>query len=196
MFKPLIQFVIAHLMQQNSWAAPMLQPYAQHTLCLDFKVAQVSLTILEHGQLAVAADTAVADATLHLPPALVMRLLRQDPLAHSLIKIDGDAGLAAEVSKLLAAMRWDVEGDLSRLVGDVAAYEVIRFGKQQWQSMQNGVNEVADMLVEYMQEERRWLVSRHELETFYRAVDEARDHSERLAARLERLTARVERNEA
>lgn len=191
MFKPLIQFVVAHLMQQNSWAAPLLQAHAQTTVCLDFKVARVLLTILENGQLAVAADTAEADATVHLPPALVMRLLRQDPLAHSLIKIEGDAGLATEVSKLLAAMRWDVEADLSRLVGDVAAYEVIRLGKQQWQQMQHSVGELADMLVEYLQEERRWLVGAAELNRFNRAVDEARDHSERLAARVARLQSQT-----
>ena len=125
MFKPLMNFVLQHLMQQNSWTAPLLQPYANHTLCIDFKVAQANLTILDNGQLAVAADSASADATLHLPPSLVMRLLRQDPQAHSLIKIDGDAALGTEVGKILAQVRWDVEGDLSALVGDVAAYQLV-----------------------------------------------------------------------
>lgn len=189
MFKPLIQFVLQHLMQQNSWTAPLLQPYAHKNLCLDFKVAQVMLTILNNGALAVAADSASADATIHLPPSLAMRLLRQDPLAHSLIKIDGDAGLGMEVGKILSAIRWDIEDDLSKVVGDIAAYQVVQLGQEKWQRWQSQAKNLGEMLVEYWQEERPIIAKKTHIEQFNRSVDQLREDTDRLQQRVEKLLA-------
>ncbi|HEY0906180.1 MAG TPA: SCP2 sterol-binding domain-containing protein [Methylophilus sp.] len=189
MFKPLMQFVLRHLMQQNSWTAPLLQPYAHQTITLDFKVAAIPLTILANGELAVAADTAVADATIHLPPSLAMRLLRQDAMATSLIKVDGDTGLATEVGKILTAVRWDIEGDLSSLVGDIAAYQVVQFGQQSLARMQAQSREVLEMLVEYWQEERPILAKKAAVERFNRAVDTLREDTDRLQLRVDQLLA-------
>lgn len=189
MFKPLIQFVLQHLMQQNSWTAPLLQPYAHQTLCLDFKVARVMLTILSHGELAVAADSAQADATIHLPPSLAMRLLRQDPLAHSLIKIEGDAALGMEVGKILSAIRWDVEDDLSRLVGDVAAYQVVQLSQQKLQQWQASAKNLGGMLAEYWQEEKPLIAKKSHIEAFNREVDRLREDTDRLQLRVDKLLA-------
>lgn len=189
MFKPLIQFVLQHLMQQNSWTAPLLQPYAHKNLRLDFKVAQVMLIILNNGDLAIAADSASADATIHLPPSLAMRLLRQDPLAHSLIKIEGDATLGMEVGKILSAIRWDVEDDLSKIIGDIAAYQVVQLGQEKWQRWQNQAKNLGEMLVEYWQEERPIIAKKTHIEQFNRAVDQLREDADRLQQRVEKLLA-------
>lgn len=187
MFKPLIQFVLQHLMQQNSWTAPLLQPYAHQNILLDFKVAQVMLTILSHGDLAIAADSATADATIHLPPSLAMRLLRQDPLAHSLIKIEGDATLGLEVGKILSAIRWDVEDDLSKVVGDIAAYQVVQLGHEKLQRWQSQAKNLGEMLVEYWQEERPIMAKKNHIEQFNRSVDTLREDVDRLQQRVEKL---------
>lgn len=189
MFKPLIQFVLQHLMQQNSWTAPLLQPYAHKNLRIDFKVAQVMLTILNHGELAIAADSATADATIHLPPSLAMRLLRQDPLAHSLIKIEGDATLGMEVGKILSAIRWDIEDDLSKVVGDIAAYQVVQLGQEKFQRWQNQAKNLGEMLVEYWQEERPIIAKKTHIEHFNRSVDQLREDTDRLQQRVEKLLA-------
>lgn len=189
MFKPLIQFVLQHLMQQNSWTAPLLQPYAHQNILLDFKVAQVMLTILSHGDLAIAADSATADATIHLPPSLAMRLLRKDPLAHSLIKIDGDATLGLEVGKILSAIRWDVEDDLSKVVGDIAAYQVVQLGQEKLNRWQGQAKNLGEMLVEYWQEERPIMAKKPHIEQFNRSVDTLREDADRLQQRVEKLLA-------
>lgn len=189
MFKPLIQFVLQHLMQQNSWTAPLLQPYAHKNLRIDFKVAQVMLTILNSGELAIAADSATADATIHLPPSLAMRLLRQDPLAYSLIKIEGDATLGMEVGKILSAIRWDVEDDLSKIVGDIAAYHVVQLGQEKLQRWQGQAKNLGEMLVEYWQEERPIIAKKIHIEQFNRSVDRLREDTDRLEQRVEKLLA-------
>lgn len=189
MFKPLIQFVLQHLMQQNSWTAPLLQPYAHKNLRLDFKVAQATLTILNNGELAVAGDSAEADATIHLPPSLAMRLLRQDPLAHSLIKIDGDTALGIEVGKILSAIRWEIEDDLSKVVGDIAAYQVVQIGQEKLQRWQSQAKNLGEMLVEYWQEEHPIIAKKTRVEQFNQAVDQLREDTDRLQQRVNKLLA-------
>jgi ubiquinone biosynthesis accessory factor UbiJ len=189
MFKPLIQFVLQHLMQQNDWTAPRLQAYANQTLGFDFKVAQVNLTILPNGELAVAADSATADACIHLPPSLIMRLLRKDPLAASLIKIDGDAALGIEVGKILSAVRWDVEGDLSKVVGDIAAYQVVELGQEKFKQLQANAKNVGEMLVEYWQEEQPLIAKKSSIEHFNQSVDRLREDADRLQSRVAKLLA-------
>ncbi|HSH85792.1 MAG: SCP2 domain-containing protein [Methylophilus sp.] len=189
MFKPLIQFVLQHLMQQNSWTAPLLQPYANQTIRMDFKVAQVTLTILQNGELAVAADSADPDATIHLPPSLVMRLLRKDPLASSMIKIDGNATLGIEVGKIFSAIRWDVEEDLSKVVGDVAAYQVVQLGQEKFKQLQTNAKNLGEMLVEYWQEEQPLMAKKTSVENFNQSVDRLREDADRLQSRIEKLLA-------
>ncbi|WP_229007770.1 SCP2 domain-containing protein [Methylophilus sp. Leaf408] len=189
MFKPLIQFVLQHLMQQNSWTAPLLQPYANQTICMDFKVARVALTILQNGELAVAADSATADATIHLPPSLAMRLLRKDPLASSLIKIDGDVALGIEIGKIFSAIRWDVEEDLSKIVGDVAAYQVVQLGQEKFKQLQANAKNLGEMLVEYWQEEQPLIAKKSSIERFNQSVDQLREDTDRLQSRVDRLLA-------
>lgn len=189
MFKPLIQFVLQHLMQQNSWTAPLLQPYANQTIRMDFKVAQVTLTILQNGELAVAADSANPDATIHLPPSLVMRLLRKDPLASNLVKIDGDVGLGIEVGKIFSAIRWDVEDDLSKVVGDVAAYQVVQVGQEKFRQLQANAKNLGEMLVEYWQEEQPLMAKKSSIESFNQSVDRLREDADRLQSRVDKLLA-------
>ena len=189
MFKPLMQFVLQHLMQQNHWTAPLLQPYANQTISLDFKVAQVPLTILQNGELAMAADSATADATIHLPPSLAMRLLRKDPLATSLIKIDGDTALGIEIGKILSAIRWDVEDDLSKVVGDIAAYQVVQLGQQKLKRIQDHAKNLGEMLVEYWQEEQPMIAKKSAVAQFNQAVDQLREDADRLQYRVEKLLA-------
>jgi ubiquinone biosynthesis accessory factor UbiJ len=196
MFKPLIQFVLQHLMQQNSWTAPLLQPYANQTLCMDFKVAQVNLTILQNGELAIAADSVIADATIHLPPSLAMRLLRKDPLASSLIKIDGDTALGIEVGKILSAVRWDIEDDLSKVVGDIAAYQVVQLGHEKLKRVQANAKNLGEMLVEYWQEERPLIAKKTSIEQFNQAVDQLREDTDRLQLRVEKLMAAATKSES
>jgi ubiquinone biosynthesis protein UbiJ len=50
---------------------------------------------------------------------------------------------------------------------------------------------VGENIAEYLQEESRDLVNRHELDEFLRGVDTARDTIDRVEARLSRLEHRM-----
>jgi ubiquinone biosynthesis protein UbiJ len=46
------------------------------------------------------------------------------------VKIEGDVQLAAELGWLADNLRWDVEEDLSRIIGDVPAHTLAGFARQ------------------------------------------------------------------
>lgn len=45
------------------------------------------------------------------------------------MEIHGDAALAAEVSWLAENLRWDIEDDLARVVGNAPAHQMAQFGR-------------------------------------------------------------------
>jgi ubiquinone biosynthesis protein UbiJ len=76
------------------------------------------------------------DLTLTLqepgPKALVERALQGDKPA---VAIAGDVQLAAEVAWLIDHVRWDLEDDLARLVGDAAAHTLVTWGRRVAQAL-------------------------------------------------------------
>jgi ubiquinone biosynthesis protein UbiJ len=78
-------------------------------------------------------------------PELSMTLTQTSPfsLAQSVltgqkpgVDIQGDVQLAAEVAWLVDNVRWDVEEDLSRFVGDATAHTLGRFARSAAQALQ------------------------------------------------------------
>lgn len=76
------------------------------------------------------AAAAAPDLTINLTqtalPKLLQTLARGDKPA---VNIEGDVQLAAEVAWLADNLRWDLEEDLSRVLGDVPAHTLVAAGK-------------------------------------------------------------------
>jgi len=45
------------------------------------------------------------------------------------VRIEGDVQLAAEINWMADHLRWDVEEDLARVIGDVPAHTLARVGR-------------------------------------------------------------------
>lgn len=136
--------------------------------------------------------TSVTDASLSGSPLGLLSLAGKQATSTSgsSVRIEGDAEVAQGFSELLTQARPDIEEELSRVVGDVAAHQLgntvrslFGFGKRIGDTFLQNVGE-------YLSEEGRDVPSRTEAEEFSRDVDTLRDDVERLQARL---TA-VERN--
>jgi len=187
MLKEVSTHVIQHLLAQNAWSAPLLQPYASQSVQLNFVLFKTTLVILEDGSLAVAGETAAADATITIPPSLLLRLIAKDEAARLQIRVDGDTHLATVLAKVLSHVRWDYEDDLSRLVGDVPANKIGEFARQTAGSAKDTVTNLAEMLSEYWQEEKPMLAKKRHVEQFNAEVDTLRADVERLEKRLNKL---------
>jgi ubiquinone biosynthesis protein UbiJ len=188
LIKPLITRFLQHLTDQNQWSRPHLQPFAGKVVQFDFVLAKADLLILEDGSLALSGKTHAPEANIHVPPSLALRLLAGDENAKMQIKIDGDTRLTTEISKVLQNMRWDVEEDLSKVVGDIAAYKIGEISKKTFfETKKQSVN-LAEMLGEYWQEEKTILAKKRHVEQFNADVDTLRSDVARFEKRLAKFT--------
>ncbi len=147
----------------------------------------LSLTVLESGEVAPAAADAAIAATVKLSPGLMLRLAARDENAWREISITGDTDFASAIHHVARNLRWDVEEDLSRVFGDIAAHRMAETGRafQRWggQAAEN----TARAFAEYWTEEQPLIAGARDLEEFGRAVDQLRDDAARLEKRFEHL---------
>lgn len=192
MIKPLVTRFLQHLTNQNAWSRPHLKPFAGKTVCVDFVLAKANLIILEDGSLAIAGETASPEANIHLPPSLALRIMSGDESAKLLIKIDGDTHFATEFSKVLQHMRWDIEEDLSKVVGDIGAYKIGKVTKGTLANIKQKSVDAAEMLSEYWQEEKPMLAKKRHVEQFNADVDTLKNDIARLEKRLQKVAKSIE----
>lgn len=195
MFKPLVTHIIQHLLAQNDWAKPRLEAFSGKSIAFDFSIVRVPMVILEDGQMAIAGETATMDATVHLPPSLALRLLSGEAAAKSFIKIDGDIHLASALGQLLQDIRWDVEEDLSKVVGDIAAFQLLSFSQKAFTELKGQTINLAEMLKEYWQEEQPMLAKKRHIERFDAEVNQLRDDTARLEKRVQKYLKATQRNQ-
>ena len=191
MLKQLSTHIIQHLLAQNEWSAPMLQPFASQSVQLNFVLLKTSLVILENGSLAIAGETNAPDATITIPPSLLLRLMAKDESAKLQIKVDGDTHLATALAKVLSHLRWDYEDDLSKLTGDVSAHKIGEFTRQSASTVKDTAINLAEMLSEYWQEEKPLLAKKRHVEQFNTEVDTLRADLERMEKRLNKLAKKL-----
>jgi len=102
-----------------------------------------------------------------------------------------DAELAAALQYLARHLRWEVEEDLSRVVGDVAAHRIASTARDflAWQK-DAGVR-LGENVAEYLTEEAALLAPPASLARFGRDVADLVDALERLEKRLDRIDAKL-----
>ncbi len=188
MLKPLVTRFLQHLTNQNAWSRQHLQPYAGKAVCFDFVLTKANLLILEDGSLALAGETISPEASIHLPPSLALRIMSGDETAKMLIKIDGDTHFATELSKVLQHMHWDFEEDLSKVVGDIAAFKIGEVSKKTFAGIKQQSINAAEMLSEYWQEEKPMLAKKRHVEQFNTDVDALRSDVARFEKRLNKFS--------
>jgi ubiquinone biosynthesis protein UbiJ len=192
LIKPLITRFLQHITEQNNWSREYLQPFAGKVVQFDFVLTKANLLILEDGSLSIAGETAAPEATIHAPPSLALRIMAGDESAKMLIKVDGDAHLATEISKVLQHMRWDIEEDLSKVVGDIAAFKIGEVSKKMFAETKKQSINAAEMLSEYWQEEKNILAKKRHVEAFNANVDTLVSDVARFEKRLQKLEKKLE----
>lgn len=188
MFEGISTRLLQHLISQNSWANELLQPFAGKSVRLNFILTGTTLVILEDGNLAIAGETNIPDATVTIPPGVLVRLIAKDEAAKLLITVEGDTHLATELAKVFSNMHWDYEDDFSKLVGDVPAYKMGERARQAVKTVKDTSTNLADMLSEYWQEEMPMIAKKRHVEEFNREVDILRADVDRLEKKLTKLS--------
>ncbi len=182
------------LLRREPWACERLAAHAGKSLRLTAgEPWTLRCAIASDGTLLACDRAVVPDVVLSIPPERRRELpgaWRDQGLAGvtGLAHIQGDAGLAHLVSDLARGLRWDVEDDLSRVVGDVAAVRLTRGARELAGGLRQAASRAQDNLTEYLGEESGLGVRGADFQAW--AADR-----QVLESRLERLDARLRRLE-
>jgi len=174
--------LLNHLLRQHSWVTARLRPHAGKTLQLRLPMTSAVLSIQEDGSLAPAVPGAPVDATL-IPSPLAW-LISSDA---RFIASGEDAALAKELAENLGKMRWDVEEDLSRVLGDIAAHRLVSTATGVLQWHRNAAETIARSWVEHWQEEEPSLAQPEQVHAFFKEVGEVHDGVEQLEKKIRQL---------
>lgn len=135
-------------------------------------------------------DAGVADASLAGTPLTLLSMVgpkAEERLRGSGIRIAGDAEVAQRFRDLFQHAQPDFEEELARVIGDVAARQVANLARGFFDWGRKAADSLSMNVAEYLQEEGRDVPTRVELDEFLESVDQLRDATDRLEARLTRL---------
>jgi ubiquinone biosynthesis protein UbiJ len=179
---------INHLLRAAPWALEKLKPYAGKTAAFEVFPLTYRYTVQADGDVKSAMPGSAEDVHFRISPSLLPRILAGDEAAFKDVPIQGDSAFAQEISYLVRHLKWDVEEDLSKVVGDVAAHRTVNTAKNfsGW-AKQSGEN-LAQNFKEYWTEEKPLVAKSIRLEEFAKQVDTLRDDVERLEKRVEQLS--------
>jgi len=114
-----------HVLMQEREAMERLVRQRGRVARVQWRAYSMALQITPAGLLDLAPQGSVPDLHLEItdtsPLSLAQTALRGDKPS---IRIEGDVQLAAEINWLVDHVRWDVEEDLARVIGDAPAHTV------------------------------------------------------------------------
>ncbi len=170
----------------------MLQPHAGKVARFQSGLFDLALAVTADGAVEVASRAAPIDLDVSIPPGLLPRLARRDETAEREITFTGDAALGADIRHLSRHMKWDVEADIGKLLGDgvaadIAAHRVVGTLKDLASWQREARDRLGANIREFLTEERPALVPKRDIERFGRDVDALRDDVARLEARIRLL---------
>jgi len=172
-----------HVLAQNRWARERLALFAGRRARFEVPPWTVRFEIDVAGSV-VAPTGDDCDVVIRLPAKSPLLLLQGIGRLIALARVEGNAEFATALSFVLREMRWDVEEDLSRLLGDIAAHRLVHGSGQLFAWQRQGVTRLTENLAEYFAHESALLVSGAELRTLAAAGADFEGALARTEARL------------
>lgn len=129
-----------HVLMQEKEATDRLVRQKGRVARVQWRAYSMALVITPAGLFNLAPEMAVPDLQLEVTESSALTLaqaaLRGDKPS---IRIEGDVQLAAEINWLVDHVRWDVEEDLARVIGDAPAHTVAQVAGRAAQALRQFV---------------------------------------------------------
>lgn len=132
------------------------------------------------------------------PGSLLAMVLRRDDegIAPGKVEIAGDADLARRLEKLASTFAPDFEDAFARTFGDVLGVPLAKAIRHGLTHARETAAHLTEDGASWLRDETRVALAPGEVEGFLDGVDELRERSDRLEARIARLLKRVQGNAA
>ena len=190
MFEPLTRNalrLVNHVLAGEAWALERLRPHRGAALRVEAGWLTQTLIIDEHGLLQTASSAGPADVTISLPDDFARRWLVDRKQLLSAVQIAGSADVAEVFAFVFRNLRWDIEADLARYVGDIAAHRLARLGRSLGEQAAESLQRATQNVVEYLSDESGQLIARPEWAEFSARLADTGDCLNRLEQRIARL---------
>jgi len=132
--------LLNHVLMQEPQATDRLKRQKDRSMLVQWQTFSFKVVFTPAGLLDLAGNSATPDLVLTLtetsPVALVQGWVAGDKPA---VRIEGDVQLAADVNWLSDHVRWDVEEDLSKILGDAPAHMLMQTCRTMGQALQQFV---------------------------------------------------------
>jgi ubiquinone biosynthesis protein UbiJ len=137
-----IVLLLNHVLMQEPQAMERMVRQKGRVVLLQWRAFTFKLLVTPAGLLDVALADSSADLVLVItqdsPLAITQELMQGGRPA---VRIEGDVQLAAEVSWLIDHVRWDIEDDLARILGDAPAHAMVQAARNLGQAVQQLVGQ-------------------------------------------------------
>jgi len=199
MILPTLESLLNRSIASAASAQVLCRKLKDRTLALRVEGPDLSFNLRSDGERLhlTTGQPAIPDASISGTPLALLGLVAKSPesqVRSGVVRIEGDAEAAQTFQNLLKAAHPDLEEELSRFVGDGAAYRLGSLARGALRTGQRAIATFGQNVSEYLQEESRDVPARLEVDEFTRDVDRLRDDVERAEARLALLERRSRRS--
>lgn len=182
--------VLNHLLGGAAWARERLVVHPGKIVRLHAEPVDILIAIAPEGWVGAAPAGAAPDITLSVPLGETVHFLAGDASrAMNAVRVEGSAELADAFGFVLRNLRWDVEEDLSRVLGDIAARRLVLSARALATAAGRAHVAFGENVAEYFAEEQSVLVTRASLAGLAHELRTLRDDVARLAKRVDRLAS-------
>lgn len=177
-----------HLIEQERWAHNLLRPREGQSIAITLPIGDFQIAIQE-GMFVNASDsTNLPSVSLTIPQEAIWTFLKEGKSgAMKFVKISGDIDFAADLNRLAADLKWEVEEDLSKLLGDATARRVVLESQKMLHQTQLAMNDLKGGIRDYLVYEKNILVDSQQMSDFKSELRLLRDQIDRAEKKVNLL---------
>lgn len=184
----LIVPALNHLIESESWAAARLRPFAGAELVVELGRFRVALVVDGLGLFRPSSGSHAADVVITMPDDTPARLVTARSTLLQSAKLAGKADFAEALGFVFRNLRWDIEADLARVVGDIPARRLDLLRQHVQAQISEGIRRLSVNVTEYVTLETDTVIAAPAIEAFGQDVNRLRDDLARLEKRIQRLS--------
>ncbi|HJW03814.1 MAG TPA: hypothetical protein VJ548_11065 [Azospira sp.] len=188
MFTGMLLAALNHILQREDWARARLKEFAgRHAQLEAPPLLRLALVVGSDGRLEPASAEAPADVRICLPEHAPLRYLGRPQEALAAARIEGVADFAETLGFVFRNLRWDVEEDLARYLGDIPARRLTKLGRGILGWQRDALQRLGANFGEYVADESSLLPGGSEERRLADEIARLEVDTQRLAERIARL---------
>jgi ubiquinone biosynthesis protein UbiJ len=179
--------VLNHLITSEKWAHNLLLRHENKVVSISLPFIEFALRI-EDGYFDSASEEIEPSVHLDVSQDAIWAFVQEGkPAAMKFVKISGDVDFAADINRLATDLKWELEEDLAKFIGDAPSNMIVNESKKIFQQGKKAVQDLRQGIRDYVVNEKKVLLGHHDFEKFKADIRVLRDDCDRVEKMLNLL---------